>query len=625
MLYPRANGARSVTELGGLWKFKLDEEEKGFEAGWIRELPLDAELLAVPASYNEQREQAAFRDHCGWAFYEYMLQIPVFYEGQRMVLRFDAVTHWAKVYLNGTFLCEHKGGFLPFEAEITECVHPGTAVRLVVAVNNEINHGTLPIGNEGTGAFFGSDNPGIPSVEAAKLYRKKQNVPNFDFFNYAGINRPVRLYTTPQAYIDDITVVTEFQESAVTRRAEEAVAEKAEIRLYVRTAGYKTEAFPRVRILDESGFCVGEQYMQQKETDCWEVCMELQQAKLWEPAPGKPYLYHAEIQYDEDRYVQPFGIRSVRVSGAQFLLNGQPFYFKGCCKHEDVPIHGRGFDLVYDVKDISMLKWLHANSIRTSHYPYAEEMYELCDREGIVVIDETPAVGIGAGADADPYRTFRMHAHHEDVIREYIARDKNHPCVVMWSLGNEPDLEHFPESAYAYWHRLYELAHSEDPQNRPVTVVCCQNDYTKDITTRTMDVICINRYYGWYNLSGDMDAACYGWNIELDFWEKTGKPVMCSEYGVDTIEGVHQTIPEMFSEEYQIEFYRRTNEQFDRRSFMIGEHVWNFADFRAFQGPMRADGNRKGILTRDRRPKMAAHWLRSRWEQIPNYGYKQNG
>lgn len=77
----------------------------------------------------------------------------------------------------------------------------------------------------------------------------------------------------------------------------------------------------------------------------------------------------------------------------------------------------------------------------------------------------------------------------------------------------------FPESAYKYWHSLYELAHETDPSNRPVTLVCCQNNYEKDMVTRSMDVVCINRYYGWYNLSGDLDAACYGLNLELDFWE----------------------------------------------------------------------------------------------------------
>ena len=144
-----------------------------------------------------------------------------------------------------------------------------------------------------------------------------------------------------------------------------------------------------------------------------------------------------------------------------------------------------------------------------------------------------------------------------------IHRDKNHPCVVLWSLGNEPDLEHFPQDAYDYWHPLYELAHQLDPQNRPVTLVCCQNDYTKDITTRTMDIVCINRYYGWYNLSGDMDAACYGLNQELDFWAEQHKPVMMSEYGADTVAGLHTAGAEMFSEEFQVEFYRRLDAEFD--------------------------------------------------------------
>ena len=81
---------------------------------------------------------------------------------------------------------------------------------------------------------------------------------------------------------------------------------------------------------------------------------------------------------------------------------------------------------------------------------------------------------------------------------------------MLWSLGNEPDTEHFPESARDYWRPLYEQAHTQDPQDRPVTMVCCQNDYTKDITTRTMDVVCINRYYGWYNLSGRIHPVAGG-------------------------------------------------------------------------------------------------------------------
>ena len=168
------------------------------------------EPIAVPASYNDQKDERAYREHYGWAYYRKIFAVPGCWQGQRVILRFDAVTHRAKVYLDGTFMVEHQGGFLPFELDITELVPAGRRAELVVAVDNRVSHSTLPVGNEGSTAFFGSDNPGVPSVEAAKAWRKPGNLPNFDFFNYAGINRPVRMYTTPKTYIEDITLVPDI-------------------------------------------------------------------------------------------------------------------------------------------------------------------------------------------------------------------------------------------------------------------------------------------------------------------------------------------------------------------------------------------------------------------------------
>ena len=325
------------------------------------------------------------------------------------------------------------------------------------------------------------------------------------------------------------------------------------------------------------------------------------------------------VRFGAEEYRQTFGVREVSVQGHRFLLNGRPFYFKGPCKHEDAPFHGRGLDRCLQVTDVNLYHWLNANCLRTSHYPYAEEWYDLCDREGIVVIDETPAVGIGAGAACDPYRTFPLADYHSRVLADMIARDKNHPCVVMWSLGNEPDTEHFPRSALDYWRPLYEQAHAADPQDRPVTLVCCQNDYTKDVTTRTMDVVLINRYYGWYNLSGDLDTARHAFQIELEHWKTIDKPLILSEYGADTLPGLHAAVPEMFTEEFQVDYYEAINGCLDACPFVVGEMPWNFADFAAQQGPMRPGGNRKGLFTRTREPKMAAHYFRRRWRgKTPN-------
>jgi len=553
--------------------------------------------MAVPAAYNDQKDDVNLRAHYGWAVYQRTFSVPRTVMGARAVLRFAAVTHAAQVYLNGEKLGEHKGGFLPFEFETDGLLRPGEN-RLTVAVDNRVNFSTLPVGNEGGVAFFGSDNPGIPSIELAKSRCKPQNRPNFDFFNYAGIIRPVRLYTTPRDYIEDVSIVT-------------GVDGTDGIVSYSVTAVGKGGV--QVTVLDEDGAAVA-----QAEGDHGQLAIP--NVKLWNP--GAAYLYRARFTFGEDVYEQSFGVRTVKVEGDKFLINGKPFYFKGFGKHEDAFFRGRGMDECLNVKDVSLIRWLGANSFRTSHYPYAEEMYELCDREGIVVIDEAPAVGINAGGAQNPYEVMDIKEHHQDVIRDMIRRDKNHPCVVMWSIANEPDTEHFPQAAYDYFYPLYQLAHACDPQDRPVTLVCCQNDYTRDIITRAMDVCCVNRYYGWYNLGGDLDAACDAWNTELDFWQELGKPVMVTEYGADTYPGIHNANGEMFSEEYQMDYYARINAELDKRAFLIGEQVWNFADFATIQGPMRVDGNKKGLLTRDRRPKLAAHYFRRRWHDIPDFGYK---
>ena len=471
MLYPQENKIRGIIDLNGVWDFALGTTEEPKDTVT---LPDQMEPIAVPASYNDQKDDIAYRNHYGYAYYRRNITVPSYYKGQRLVLRFDAVTHFAKIYLNGVLLTQHKGGFLPFEVDITDKLCAGESAELVVAVDNRINHSTLPVGNEEGTSFMGADNAGVPGVEAAKRWRKPQNLPNFDFFNYAGINRPVRIYTTPKAYIKDVTLVTDIRgtDGIVNYQVKTSDTDGQEVVL---------------QILDANG----NEVAQAKGTSGEIVIPD---AKLWEPYPGTPYLYTAAVTFGDDYYEEPFGVRTVRVEGTSFLINGKPFYFKGFGKHEDSAFHGRGMDVCLDVKDVNLIHWLHANSFRTSHYPYAEEMYRLCDREGIVIIDEVPAVGIGAGAGINPYETFPIREHHEQVIKDMIARDKNHPCVVMWSLGNEPDTENFPESAYKYWHSLYELAHETDPSNRPVTLVCCQNNYEKDMVTRSMDVVCINRY-----------------------------------------------------------------------------------------------------------------------------------
>ena len=144
MLFPKMNQVRSIIDLAGIWNFKLGDENDPADTFTK---PEDMEVIAVPASYNDQKDDAPYRSHYGWAYYEREIVVPSYLKEQRRVLRFDAVTHNAKVYINGELVTTHKGGFLPFEVDITELVEAGSTASVAVAVDNRVNHSTLPIGN----------------------------------------------------------------------------------------------------------------------------------------------------------------------------------------------------------------------------------------------------------------------------------------------------------------------------------------------------------------------------------------------------------------------------------------------------------------------------------------------
>ena len=584
MLYPQMNRSRLVISLDGIWDFVLGNETLDETAA---QKPLkNAERLYVPASYNDQKADARFRDHYGWVYYQTRFSLPDFSDGRRLVLRFGAVTHKCVVYLNGAEITSHVGGFLPFEVELTREMLSASNL-LTVAVDNRIDTATLPVGNETKQAMFGSGLPQFESVKQTEI--KPKNYPNFDFFNYCGIHRSVKLYTTPKQYISDITVTTDI--------------DGADAKVLV-TAKLSHGGSAEVTVFDADG-------SEAARGKAGEALI-IKNARLWQPKNA--YLYTAKVSYGEDCYSQKFGVRTVEVKGSKFLINGKPFYFKGFGKHEDSDTNGRGINEALNVRDLSLMKWIGANSFRTSHYPYSEEMLSLCDEEGVVVIAETPAVGLNKNSYDKTANT------HQTVIRDMIDRDKNHPCIVMWSLANEPDTEY--DGALDYFKPLYDLAHECDPQNRPVTVVCCNNDYIKDKVVASTDVICVNRYYGWYIFGGDLDAARQAMTAEMEYFSQFDKPLIITEYGADAVSGLHSAVPNMFTEEYQAEYFRCINTVLDKYGYVVGEHPWNFADFQTVQGTMRADGNKKGIFTRDRKPKLAAHYFRERWNSIPDFEYK---
>jgi beta-glucuronidase len=592
MLRPQDTSTRERKSLNGLWDFVLDSNGEGRTARWFAERLSDAREMAVPASFNDIAADAAVRDYFGDVWYQRTVWVPRGWQGQRIVLHFESATHRATVWVNESEVVSHDGGYTPFEADITEYVSAGDEVRITAVVNNTLHWQSIPPGV-------------IEDTPAGKRQRYWH-----DFFNYAGIHRNVWLYTTNPAHFTDVTVTTDLDgaNGVVSYAAETANADRAvEAKAILRDAEGKEVASAN----GPSG------------------TLNVPDVHKW--APGDGYLYDLELQLVEgdtvvDSYHQSVGVRSIQVDGIRFLINGEPFYFTGFGKHEDVPVIGKGHNDAYLLHDFELLKWIGANSFRTSHYPYAEEVLDYADRQGMVLIDETAAVGLNMGLGGgifggQGYQTFSgdtandaTREVHAQAIRELIARDKNHPSVVLWSIANEPESD--TEGAENYFRPLFDVAREADP-TRPVGFVNVMlAPHGKCRVSQFGDVLMLNRYYGWYVDTGDLEAAELAWEEELTAWAGEGKPIIITEYGADTYPGLHSvTAGNPWSEEYQVEYLEMNHRVFDRIDAVVGEQVWNFADFITTSGIMRVGGNKKGVFTRDRQPKAAAHYLRGRWRK----------
>lgn len=558
MLYPQSNEFRDVISLNGIWGYKIVEEDF---VPWTKSTGLSP--MAVPASLNEIVTDKRICNHCGKVLYEKIFSFPVRSE-MRYRLRIGAVSHKCEVYLNGKKIGEGINGFFPVDLELTGYLQREN--RLSIVIDNRLSFDTLPVGEVRGGKQFIT----------------------FDFYNFTGIHRDVMVYSLPQNAIEDIAVETVVD------------GDYEKLRVHVRTDCKKI----RFSVSDKEGNVVAESK---------ENVFSVRNPKLWSPA--HPYLYTLVVETETDRYEQRFGIRKVEVTENAFLLNGQPVYFKGVGMHEDFCVSGKGNVSAVNVRNFELLKWLNANSFRTSHYPYSEEIMDLADEYGMMVIDEVPAAGMSYWRDREVFAEDRVNGKtlelHKKLFDMLVDRDKNHPCVVMYSLANEPACNE--DKCREYLEEIFAYARSQT--DMPLTFAE-DVKYGTEKCCHLPDVIMMNRYYGWYDGVGDTDCVRESLKQEMRKMHlRYRKPVLLSEFGCDTVAGMHSCPSEMFTEEYQTECIRENCQALDDTEGCIGEHVWNFADFKTKQGLTRVGGNKKGIFTRERQPKSVAFYLRERWEK----------
>ena len=461
--------------------------------------------------------------------------------------------------------------------------------RLTVVIDNRLDYHTLPSGRLVKGSdLYVYDRLGKYAVPGdVNVLPKEKQIINHDFYNYTGIHRSVFVYSLPEKHIDDITIKT------VVNGNYHVVS--------VKITGDASDAV--YTVTDENGDTVassktGELYI--KNPHLWQI--------------KNAYLYTLTVRTETDCYHEKFGIRKISFDDKCLYVNDRPVYLKGFGMHEDFPIIGKGNNSAVNIRDFELLKWINANCFRTSHYPYAEEIMDLADEYGLLVVDEVPAVGCNNWPDYT-YGENRLDdttlALHKESLRLMIERDKNHPCLAMISVANEAAT--YEDAGRVYFSKVIDYVRSLT--DLPITIAeltrACEGNKVGDL----VDFIGLNRYFGWYDEIGNIKAAEPLLKRDLDsYYKQFKKPIIMFEFGAEAIEGMHSLPSVAFSEEYQADFLREYCKIFDELPYVQGELVWNFADFMTKQGTIRVNGNRKGVFTRERQPKSAAFYLKERWQ-----------
>lgn len=592
-LYPFESRTRRTRDLSGLWTLRLDAADEGEALGWQAGVD-GARPIAVPGSWNESFDDA--RDHFGIAWYQLDFSADAATSDERTWLRVGSANYHARAWLNGTLLGEHTGGHLPFVFEVSEALRPGERNRLVIRVDNTLATDRVPAAAEpGVTNALGT----FPAV-------------TFDFFPHGGLLRPVLLFTTPRVFLRDLAVRTGFDGDAGVVGVEAAIVAQ-------RAVTVRLELRDGERVIDAARSAPTRERA--------EAALRIPRVRPW--CPDDPHLYRLCIVLEGDGgecldvYALPVGVRTVAVRGDALLLNDEPILLRGFGRHEDAPLHGRALDLPTLLRDLERLKWIGANSFRTAHYPHADEALQLADRLGLLVIAETPAVSLPF-TDAEPAIAARE-AQTQRALAEMIARDRNHPSVVLWSVANEPGVAEAGSiggNAAAisrgtrFFAGLFAAARAQDA-TRPVVLVGFANG--PDEWVGQGDIVCVNLYHGWYYAGPGQLRAVAEPALERELLRlraRHGKPLMLTEFGADALPGLHAEPSQLWSEEYQAEMIEMYLDVAARHPWIVGTHPWAFADFRTAQGITRVGGlNHKGVFTRDREPKLAAHRLRERWRK----------
>jgi beta-glucuronidase len=529
-----------------------------------------APKLKVPADWNTQRASLLFYEGPVWYERDFTYQPK---EHTRVFLHVGAANYKSWFWINGQKVCEHEGGYTSFNCEVTDAVHAGA--NFVVAAVDNTRH-----------------EDGVPTLET-------------DWWNYGGLTRSVSLIEVPDAFIDQYDVhLSRAPETKLTPHGNDfgiiGSLQFAHIEGWVHVEGGKIGDNVQVEIPElnskGSGVLAADGRAQ--------VHLVASNIARW--SPETPKLYKVRITAGQDVITDLIGFRTIETRGTQILLNGKPIFLRGISIHAEAPYRTGRANTDKDAE--TLLGWakeMGCNFVRLAHYPHDESMLRAADRMGLLVWSENPVYW------ALQFDNPKVLAKAEQQLDEEIGTSRNHASIILWSMANEtPNTEartHFLETEAAHAREL-------DPTRLITAALLVRGDgHTKivdDPLGKTLDVIGINEYIGWYEAKPE-SADTTEWRIGYE------KPLIVSEFGGGAKAGLHGGEDERWTEEYQASIYRHQLGMLNKIPQLRGMSPWILMDFRSPNRPLAGiqdEFNRKGLISDQGQKKQAFFILQKAYQ-----------
>lgn len=573
-------------------------EQKLLNANWNFNQPQEfyaknSIRVDLPHTWNTQDALSGqFNYERGIGTYTKSIIAPEAWRNKRVFIRFEGANNVTNLLLNDKHVGEHRGGYGAFIFELTDLLKYGKKNLLTVRVNNSEQLDVMPLVG--------------------------------DFNIYGGLYRDVHLlitdkvcispldYASPGVYLTQ-KKVSEQQADITTRvllSNSEEQAQPVSLRLQVK-AGGKT-------VYETTKEVTAEPRTTLQPVD---IDFSIEKPHLWN-GTADPFLYTVDIALtkngvETDRVSQPLGLRYYHTDPNEgFFLNGKHLALHGVCRHQDRAEIGNALRLQHHEEDVQIMREMGVNAARLAHYPQATAMYDLMDKNGIVVWAEIPFVGPGGYSHKGFINQDSFKENGKEQLKELIRQHYNHPSICFWGLFNE--LKEYGDNPADYIRELKAMAHQEDP-TRPTTAA---SNIMGEIVSIT-DNIAWNRYDGWYgatpkNLAKFLDGV----HSKYPHFK-----IGISEYGAGASiyqqqDTLVQSSPKSWwhPENWQTEYHIRNWEIISQRPYLWGTFVWNMFDFGAAH---RREGDRpgindKGLVTFDRKiRKDAFYFYKANWNPEP--------